>query len=101
MHSRSWPDLITGIAMRALDRIEERGGQFRIRRQNCVAGRSGGEQPRRNALRAQCCWTCAGEVTTLSAGPSEAWASSSSSMRVNTVARTFCSGRLVMRKALR
>ncbi len=56
-HLGSWPDLIAGIAVNALDRIEQCGGQFRIRRENGTAGRDGRQQGGRNAFHAQCCWT--------------------------------------------
>src|SRR5882757_768127 len=101
MHSRSWPDLIAGIAVNALDGVEQRVGQFRIRRENSPAGRNGRQQGSRNMLHAQCCWTVGLEETTFSAGPSAAWASRSSSMRENTVARTWGSGKFVILKALR
>ena len=68
----SWPDFIAGIAVEALDRVEQRGGQFRIRRQNGAASRQGRQQGGRNTVRAQCCWTLAEEATTLSAGASAA-----------------------------
>src|SRR5580704_4906816 len=100
MHSRSWPDLIAGIAVNALDGVEQGVGQLRIRRENGPAGRDGRQQGGRNALHAQCCWAWA-EETTFSAGPSAAWASRSSSMRESTVARTWGSGKLVILKALR
>jgi hypothetical protein len=69
MHSRSRPDLIAGIAVNALDGVEQRVRQFRIRRENGPAGRNGRQQGGRNALHAQCCWTLGWEDTTFSAGP--------------------------------
>ena len=81
--------------------VEQRGGQFGIRRQYRLARRIRGQQAGRDALRAQRCWTFAADPTIFNSGPSAAWASSSSSMRANTVLRTSGSGRLVMRKALR
>jgi hypothetical protein len=69
MHSRSWPDLIAGIAVNALDSVEQRVRKFRIRRENSPAGRDGRQQGGRNTLHAQCCWTLAEEETTFSAGP--------------------------------
>jgi len=101
MHSRSWPDLIAGIAVSPLHGVEQRAGQFRIRRENSPAGRDGRQQGGRDTLHAQCCWALAAEETTLSDGPCTAWASSSSSIRENTVARTWGSGKLVILKALR
>ena len=68
MHSRSWPDLIAGIAVNALDSVEQRSGQFRIRRENSPAGRDGRQQGGRDALHAQCCWALAAEETTFSDG---------------------------------
>jgi hypothetical protein len=57
MHLRSWPNLIAGIAVNALNGVEQRIGQFRIWRKNSAAGRDGRQQGGRNAHRAQCCWT--------------------------------------------
>ena len=88
MHSGSWPDRVAGIAVNALDGVEQRVGQFRIRRENDPSGRDGRQQGGRNTLHAQCCWTLTAGETTFSAGPSAAWASRSSSMRENTVAST-------------
>ena len=59
-HSGSRPDLIAGIAMNALDRIEQCRRQFGIRRENGTAGRDGRQQGGRNAIHAQCCWTLGG-----------------------------------------
>jgi hypothetical protein len=99
-HARRRPNLITGIAVRALDGVKERSGQFSVRRKNSAAGRGGGKQAGRNAVRAQCCPTCEAP-TIFNSGRCAAWASSSSSMRVKTVAMIWGSGKLVMRKALR
>jgi hypothetical protein len=42
-HARRRPNLITGSAMCALERIKERGSQFSIRRKNSAARRSGSQ----------------------------------------------------------
>src|SRR5580658_2904885 len=96
-HPRRGPDLLTGIAMAAIDGVDQRISELLVRRKHGLARIERRRQRGRNALRAQSSRTLPVEPTMCSAG-APAVCPSKSSKREIRLERTWGASRLVVRK---